>query len=294
MTGKTKHQRGFALLVVLWALAVSALLGTQLVTVSRERTQVARNLRDAALLEAAVNGGIEHAIFEILNDSGSLWNLDGTAHAIRVGAFVVTLRLEDEGGKVNPNIATEDLLAAVLEQIGVEPRRAATLAAAIADWRDPSIQPRLLGAKTPQYTAAGRDYGPPGVGFTRIDELGLVLGMTPKVLKRVRPHLTLYTDADPDLSSRDPVVALALQATTDSSSAAVTGIRLGRGIQIASVTASARGANHTALRKRVVVRTNVRGSRDHYEILASEQLGGGGLNDGPHLDAAQNPTQDRR
>ena len=43
-----------------------------------------------------------------------------------------------------------------------------------------------------------------------VDELRLVLGMTPDLFDRLAPHLTVLTDSDPDLSTQDPVVARAL------------------------------------------------------------------------------------
>ena len=66
MTRKATHvQRGFALLIVLWTLPLLALLGTQLLATSRQDTQLARNLLDAAVLEAAAkarcSGGLQRA-----------------------------------------------------------------------------------------------------------------------------------------------------------------------------------------------------------------------------------------
>ena len=271
MTDPFGRQRGFALLIVLWVLAVLSLLGTQLVATARERTQVARNLRDAALLDVAVDGAVQHAVFEMLRESGPLWDLNGAVHIIRIGTAAISVRLEDEGGKVNPNIASADLLAAVLGQVGLDARRAESLAAAIVDWREPDDgQPRPLGAKTPQYVAANRDYGPQGAPFMRLDELGLVLGMTPEILARLRPHLTIFTDADPDLTSHDPVVVAALQQAAAGGGVEASGVSSRRGISIAQVIVVARGPNNTSLGRRAIVRTNARGTRHRYEILASE------------------------
>jgi general secretion pathway protein K len=63
MTRSEAHQRGFALLVVLWTLALLALLGTQLLATSRQDTQLAHNRLDAAVLEAAANGAVQRAVF---------------------------------------------------------------------------------------------------------------------------------------------------------------------------------------------------------------------------------------
>jgi general secretion pathway protein K len=271
--GSRGHQRGFALLIVLWALGLLALLGSQLVAAARERMQVSRNLRNAAQLELAADGALQHTIFELLNEQASHWRPDGAVHTLQIGPVTIAVRVQDEGGKINPNIASVDLLRALLVQLGVDPRRAAGLAAAIADWRTQGSEPQPLGAKAPQYATAGLGYGPPGASFARLDELGLVLGMTPDVLQRLRPHLTLFTEADPDLTTTDPVVALALQSMSDG--VAVAAAAAAGGEQVASITAIARGPDESGFGERVIVRTNASTAGGRYEVLQSERLAAG-------------------
>ena len=52
----SNRQRGFALLIVLWTVAFLALLGTQIVAAGRSDTQLADNLKQEAVLEAAADG----------------------------------------------------------------------------------------------------------------------------------------------------------------------------------------------------------------------------------------------
>ncbi len=271
---RDRAQSGFVLLIVLWTLALLALVGTQLVAAGRSDAQLARNLHDAAVLEAATRGAVQHAIYGMLEPPERRWEADGTAHIVRSRSAVIAVRLEDEGGKVNPNLASDSLLRALLEQVGAPPATAASLAAAIADWRTPGAQPRKLGAKAAQYAAAGLDYGPPGTEFHDLDELGAVLGMTPELLARLRPHLTVYTEADPDGSTRDPVVAAVLGYPARLPLAE-------SGARVATVIVQARGQGHTARAERVVVRINPRASRRPYDILAMEPIAAS--NDPPGL-----------
>lgn len=45
-----------------------------------------------------------------------------------------------------------------------------------------------------------------GAGLARpLEEAHAVMGMTPALLARLRPHLTVFTDEDPDMSTRDPL-----------------------------------------------------------------------------------------
>ena len=124
----------------------------------------------------------------------------------------LTVQLRDEAGKLNPDVASPDLMAALLRQFGLDVSAATRLAAAIADWRFAGTEARPLGAKAPAYRAAGRDYGPPNAPFESSGELGAVLGMTPGLLERLAPHLTVFHEGDPDpgLASREVLQALRL------------------------------------------------------------------------------------
>ncbi len=205
------REGGFALLVVLWSLALLALLGTHVVATGRSEVQLAANLRGAAAAEAAADGALFQAVFHLLDPSPRRWRPDGVSREIALpGGAAATVRVESEQGKVNPNLASAPLLQALLLPLGVEPRAAASLAASILDWRTAGQRPRPDGAKEPQYRAAGRDYAPPGRPFESLEELGLVLGMTPELLARLTPFLSVYQGGDPDLRFAHPVVAQAL------------------------------------------------------------------------------------
>ena len=261
-------QRGFALLIVLWTLAFLSLLGAALVATSRQDTQRARNLIDGAAAEAAADGAVQQAIYALLDPSARRWRPDGTVHLLRSGQNRIEVRVENESSKVNPNFAPVELMQALMVDLGVSSATAARLAAAIADWRTQGEQPLPLGAKAPLYAAAGRDYAPPGASFESLDELGAVLGMTPDVLALMRPHLTLYSESDPDGSTTDPVVAAALgpqaraapRRNTDDTS------------QVATISVVVWGPRHTGFSERVIVRTNALDGIRRHEILLREPL----------------------
>jgi len=268
MTRSDVRQRGFALLIVLWTLALLALLGMQLLTTSRQDTQVARNLLDAATLEAAANGAVQQAIFSLLDSSSRRWSPDGLLHPVRFGRAVVGVRIEDEAGKVNPSIASAGLLQALLQQVGADAVTAAAVAASIVEWRLASGTPGGSNAVAARYAAAGRDYAPSGGPFANVGDLGAVIGMTPELLARLRPHLTVFTDSDPGATTRDPVVAQALAAVGQRD---VNVDEIGAGL--VSVTADARGLGRARFALHVIVRTNAQSRGRRYEILARERFG---------------------
>ncbi len=206
----TNRQRGFALLIVLWTVAFLALLGTQIVAAGRSDTHLADNLRQEAVLEAAAAGAIQNVTFLILGAKDPQFQTYGVMSEVRVGGTPVLVRVENEGYRVNLNTASAVLLRSLIIEVGGTPGLADRLAAAILDWRTSGAKARPRGAKAADYRAAGRDYGPPGTPFESVGELADVLGVTQDLFARMAPHLTVLTDGDPDMSTRDPVVARAL------------------------------------------------------------------------------------
>jgi len=203
-------QRGFALLIVLWTVGFLALLGTRIVAAGRSDTQLADNLKQQAVLEAAAEGAVANVTFRMLAQRDPRFRVDGIVREVRIGQTQVLVRVEDENDRINLNTASSPLLRALIVQAGGAPALANRLAAAILDWRTSGANPRSGGAKLDDYRTAGRGYGPPGAPFQSVDELADVLGMTPELFAHLAPHLTVLTDGDPDMSTHDPVVARAL------------------------------------------------------------------------------------
>ena len=197
-------QRGFALIIVLTALALLSLLVGAVAIGGRGAARLAANLRGAAAAEAAADGAVAQAAFHLLAAGPAHWPADGAWRRVTVAGLPVALRVTSEAGKVNPNSAAPALLAALLQAVGEGAGQAQAIAAAITAWHTPDA------AGAAPYVAAGRDYGPPGAKLQSLDELRFVLGMTPGLLARLRPHLSLARDRPPDASVADPVVARAL------------------------------------------------------------------------------------
>lgn len=206
-----ERQRGFALLIVLWALVLLALVVSGIAASGHTESALAANLQGGAVAEAAADGAVAIALFHTLEAGRDHWSADGTLHGLRIGAERVTVRVMDEDGLVNPNTATKALLVALLRRLGTDPDVATHIAAAMVDWRSPGPAPSPGGAKEPQYRAAGRSWGPPGAAFRSTREIALVLGMTPPLAARLRPYLSVYTtgEVDPALAAAPVRAALA-------------------------------------------------------------------------------------
>ena len=80
-------QRGFALLIVLWLLVPLSVLLLTLSGTARSNGQRTFNLRDAAHLEAAADGGIASEIFALSQPGGAAFLRLGLGNAGRLLLF---------------------------------------------------------------------------------------------------------------------------------------------------------------------------------------------------------------
>jgi general secretion pathway protein K len=211
MSAVGPRQRGFALLIVLWTLVLISLVVAHLTSTGRSEARIAGNLEKAAVAEAAADGVTFETIYRLLDNAKLRWPLTDAKYHLKLDRGAAEITIVSENGKINPNSATPELLAALIHLTGVDNGTAGRLGAAIADWREPGDDPRPGGAKLAQYQAAGMDHSPPGEPFQTIDELGRVLGMTPKILAAIRPYLSLYQIGLPDPTLAAPIVVQAMK-----------------------------------------------------------------------------------
>ncbi len=206
MTRRRDH--GFALLVVLWTLALLALLGSHVTATARNATARASAIRAGAEAQVAAEGLVRQAIFRLLDSSPRRWTADSRPHEAHRDGRREVVTIEDHAGRINPNATPPALMAALLKQVGVADPAAAGLAQSIAEWRSYG--------SAQAYAAAGLSWAPPREPFATINEMALVRGMTPEVLDRLRPHITVYTDGRVDLGKASALVGQLLLSVGDS------------------------------------------------------------------------------
>ena len=186
------------------------------------------------------------------------------------------VRIEDEAGRVDPNVAPPLLMQGLLRQCGAGAKPAAELAAAIVAWRSPDLLQAAGTADPARYPAAGRPYLPPHSRFVSVDELGLVAGMTGGLLDCLAPHMTVYGLTVPSpQTTTDPVILRALaeaypydpDQTVAETVPDVTVIRL---------TVTARDRNGSRFRRVAVVRVVPAEPEDRFifKVLAWEEAPG--------------------
>ncbi|MBS0561864.1 MAG: general secretion pathway protein GspK [Proteobacteria bacterium] len=207
------EQRGFALVAVLWAGMMLAIIVASLMASARSEALIARNRLRTATLDATADAAINAAILRMLDPVPAQQPpADGSAFPVPFNGRTAEVRVTDEAGKVDLNKGDGALLTLLLRAAGLEPDAAKAMSDRIQDWRERSSLHRLAGAGEADYSDAGAPYGPRRGPFQTLDELRLVLGMTPQLFDRLAPSLTLATGTqwvEPDYAGHDVLMVLA-------------------------------------------------------------------------------------
>lgn len=208
-----RRQRGAALLLVTWLIALlAALIGAFALTARVEGLQE-RVLSRGAIAGEAARAGLEMALVRVDDaDLRRRWLADGRLYRWQYAGVPVEVRVQDEQGKIDINAADTALVAALFRAVGVESDQATLLASAMVDWRDadPLTQPQG-GAEDPDYAAAGLPYGAKDAPFETVAEVEQVLGMTPAIYAKAAPFFTIFTGSGtPDTTSAAAPVLTAM------------------------------------------------------------------------------------
>ncbi len=147
------RQHGAALVLVLWLIALmTALVGAFALSARVEHLQQ-RVLDDDARGQERARAGLEYALLRLSADPlRAPWRADGRTYRWQFDDASIEIKVLDENGKINLNLADVTLLTAFLKALGEDEGAARQMAGAIVDWRDEDslLQPGG-GAEAPDY-----------------------------------------------------------------------------------------------------------------------------------------------
>jgi general secretion pathway protein K len=183
---------------------------TQALTVTSYQSE--RHAMVDARAEADLNAAIVRAVLGISDlRAERRWRVDATAQTIVHDGLRIGISVQDETGRIDLNAASGSLIRQLLLGSGLSPDGAGAMSDRILDWRSTSGLNSLNGASDADYRAAGIGYSPRRGPFQTVDELRLVLGMTPALFARIRPALTVYSARpmfDASVAPREALLAL--------------------------------------------------------------------------------------
>ena len=215
---RRRRERGVALIAVLWAVLLLTVIAGGFTRDARTTIRIAHNTVENARAEALADAGVTLAIDTLLGDVGpGELRTDGTIQTVMFDGARIMVSIQDEGGKINLNLAPVELIAGLFTMTGVDPARSMSLAAAVADWRDKDSARLPDGAEEAEYRAAGLTDGPRNGPFETVAELRQVLGVSEEIYEAVLPALTIYSRRPGiDATTAPHQVLTAIPGITDS------------------------------------------------------------------------------
>ena len=253
-------------------MALLSLLAAQVTGAGRAETRLAAALRQGAQLQAAADGAVYEAIWHMLDGSGDYWAPGAMTRVLDQPAGRVVLTVTDERGKLDVNQSPPALLQALFSVLGADRNTAQSVGNAIADWRSQQAAGSDNDSPlSPNYRMQGRLWGPAGQEFQRLDELPLVLGMSPALYAASLPYLTLALEQGPWVQYAGPPVLAAIARAKRDSGLSVDAADA-RGPVVLRMQARVTGAGGAAFTRRVLFRLDgtLSGPAWKYRILSWE------------------------
>jgi general secretion pathway protein K len=196
MPKRRDHERGIALVVVLWLLALIAVLLLGFSRDARTELQIARNQEGSARARTIADAGITFAILGALDPSSQTrWHADGQPHALRYASGSIQASVQDEGGKIDLNNAPAEMFAGLFRTLGASAADAQEIADGIIARRkalSPSGGNDNNNGQIPALVEVAQPRRQEAQPFLAIDDLRLVQGVTPALFELVRPFVTVY------------------------------------------------------------------------------------------------------
>ena len=223
----SRRQRGVALLLVLWACALLAVLLGGYAAVVHTEAVLARHQLAQTRAHYAAEAGLMRAL-RGLHDTRAKqrWIGDGRLYTMSYDGAEVRIRAVDESGKVDLNSASPEVLQGLFRAAGAAPDAAQALAMRVVEWRSPSAFDGTAGDAA-GYATAGRHYRPRHGPFASVEELQMVLGMTPALYRLVAPAVTIWAgNASPDPNTAPPLALAAIPGMTPQQQNVVQAARL--------------------------------------------------------------------
>ncbi len=192
---------GMALLIVLWVLVLMTVIAGEFSYTMRNQVRMAANCKESAQAYYIAVGGINQAIYSLLQSNNpeskaagagdakqhspalsGQWRTNATIGPIPFGdTGFLKVHIRNEGGKINLNQANEALLHILLSPFGLEEDRERTIVDSILDWRDENSLHRANGAEDDYYQSLPEPYECRDGDFQSKEELLLVRGITPEI-----------------------------------------------------------------------------------------------------------------
>jgi general secretion pathway protein K len=224
-TQPATNRDGFIVVAVLWLLGALALLasiyGTYVISTAAGFGPHEDRYRGEALASAA----LELTAYQLI--PLAVPHPTHGQFSFRMAHANVAVKFYSEAARIDLNAAPKELLAGLFHVLGAEPDQAQRYADRIVSWRT-TPTPGQDDKEAFAYHTAGLNYVPRGARFPHAGELSLILGLSPALVERALPFVTVYSGrAQINIVDAAPEVIAALPGLTPERLNAVLAARRG-------------------------------------------------------------------
>jgi general secretion pathway protein K len=198
---------GYALVLVLWMIALLSLTVATSTRSQRVETTLANIDHHDARARALAESGIWLALADFLAQEAE------AAPSFRASFedAEIAVRIRPANTRIDLNAADASMLDALLRSVSVGAEERADLVDRIVDWRDADDERSARGLENRDYASLSLDYSAKNAPFYTVDELRYVPGVTEALFRRVGGALTVFggdSSVDVALADRDVLLAL--------------------------------------------------------------------------------------
>jgi len=209
-----KQENGFVLVSVIWIAGLLAVVATAFIVSVRSHTLAGSNIIHNAKAEAAADGMALFTAFRLATDANVAFKLNGDVSYCRWQDNInIAISIQDQGGLVDLNTASPELLGALLGSLGPGKDQSTAILSALQDFRDPDSQSASGGVEVEVFP--GKNYGPKNAPLAIPEEIDQVPELDETLFHRLMPFVTTYSQQPGIDFSRAPQQLLALLGDGD-------------------------------------------------------------------------------
>jgi len=222
---KLGDEKGMVLLLVLVVVVLLSALVSEFSFSSLIDLRLAETYRDSTSAYYLARGGVPAAQIILKDDKNTfdarseMWG--GGVANLSVGGGRISVSIEDLDGLLdinalvtgdNPQTEQKLRFQRLFENLGLNDPQ--SLVAALIDWLDSDnevyVKDGALGAESSYYLGLDPPYQARNGKIETLEELSLVRGFTPEVIKMIKPYVTLYGNMQVNCNTAPPEVIATL------------------------------------------------------------------------------------
>lgn len=189
MNKSIRNEKGVALILILWVVILLSVIANTFAWMIRTEAQAVSNFQGETRAYYLARGGFQRVILELIKNQDNFTKkpmekglkIDGRVNTVNFADGYAEVRVFDEGGKMDINVASRDDIIRVLTAMGLKLEDKDIIADSILDWIDENNFHRLNGAEDDYYRSLPQPYYAKDGPLTTVDELLWVRGITPEI-----------------------------------------------------------------------------------------------------------------